>query len=498
MLIPANRIWTALNEEFAKLQAYIADSSVDGSAAMSIANALQLLFNRETGGVAALHARAAQLDAVLARMQDTLSAAAPQAVEDLAVIRASLHAMKDGGHALPACENAWRDALVRLQAVVASVNAQAALPASVKAALARELAAWESAYLLAHTGQGDEAASTGQSTEITRENLSAYLQDRFDEPGLRVSAFQPLAGGYGKQTVLFDVEGKALSGSFVMRRDIGSKPSVANDCHLIRDEFPVIKAAHARGFPAPDAVWLDTAHRLLPGGDFIVMRRSPGKLPGNFFGARSQVPASLASSLADVMAQLHTMQPLTELGDLTESICTQRWNLSRGECTALYIRSWYELYLKTEHTPSPALTAIYGWLLDNVPMRAGRPSLLHGDIGFHNFLFDDDRLSAVLDWEFAHVGDPAEELGYVSVTVGGSLDWAQLMQRYIEGGGEPVDDATMRFFKVWAYARNATGANLLSTLFSTGHAADLKLAILPVAHIPHFIRGAQALIDERA
>lgn len=496
MLIPANRIWTALNEEFAKLQTYIADSNVDGSAAMSIANALQLLFNRETGGVAAFQARAGQLDTVLAQMQDMLRDCAPQAVSELGAIRASLSAMKEGAQSVPACESVWRDALGQLQATVARVNTQGTLQASTKAALSRTLAEWESGYLLAQTGSGSDEASTAKATEITRENLSAYLQDRFDEPGLRVSAFQPLAGGYGKQTVLFDVEGKALSGSFVMRRDIGSKPSVANDCHLIRDEYPVIKAAHARGFPAPEAVWLDTEHRLLPGGDFIVMRRSPGKLPGNFFGARSQVPESLATSLADVMAQLHTIEPLTELGDLTESICTQRWNMSRGECTALYIRSWYELYLKTENTPSPALTAIYGWLLDNVPMRAGRPSLLHGDIGFHNFLFDEDRLSAVLDWEFAHVGDPAEELGYVNVTVGNSLDWAQLMQRYVEGGGEPVDDATMRFFKVWAYARNATGANLLSTLFATGHAADLKLTILPVAHIPHFIRGAQALIDE--
>ncbi len=69
------------------------------------------------------------------------------------------------------------------------------------------------------------------------------------------------------------------------------------------------------------------------------------------------------------------------------------------------------------------------------------------------------------------------------------------MARYTAGGGEAVDEKTLRFFQVWAYMRNATASNLCSALFIKGHYNELKLTFLPVAHFPNFIRGAQALID---
>lgn len=494
MLIPANRIFDALHSEFDKLRTLFSDSNIDGSAAQAIANGLLMLTNREFGGIVALQRRLDDLDTLAAEIGTMLGNADPEVSRTLTEVRRSVVDIK----VLPSLvelEQGWRAALVQLQACVAAINASAVLPQAAKGAAQKALVAWESAYLKAQGFPLNTEDKQSGAFDITHDRLTAYLRDRFDEPTLEVTGFHPLAGGFGKQTVLFDVTGKALSGSFVMRRDIGSRPSVANDCHMIRDEYHVIKAVFERGFPAPDALWLDTEHRLLPGGDFIIMRRSSGKLPGNFFGARTAIPSNLTTALAEVMAQLHTIPPLTELGNLTDSIRTERWALTRGECTARYIRAWYELYLREEHTPSPGLTAIFGWLLDNVPDREGAPALLHGDIGFHNFLFDDDRLSVVLDWEFAHIGDPAEELGYVKVTVGGTIDWDQLMARYVAAGGEAVDEKTMRYFQIWAYARNAASANLISTLFANGHASDLKLAILPVVHIPHFIEAAQALID---
>ena len=215
------------------------------------------------------------------------------------------------------------------------------------------------------------------------------MRDRFAEPGLTVSTFRQLPGGFGKETILFGVEGRALSGEYVMRRDPGANQSLTNDCHAVMLEYPVMRATFERGFPAPDALWLDTDHALLPGGDFIVMRKSPGELGGNFFGATAQASPQLADSLADITARLHTLEPLRELGDLASFLRTDLWDLSRGEATRRYIAGWREYYLAESHTPSPALLAIYGWLLANVPDRAGRAALVHGDIGFHNFLFDD-------------------------------------------------------------------------------------------------------------
>ena len=495
MLQPADKVWHAISGEFRRLCSTIPDANTDGSVAQAIGYGLRLLQNREHGGLQFLHGQLDQLDLTLRVIDELLKGAGDAKTSELARLQARLVQARKLQNAVDV-EREWRSILTELQSLLSGLNATRAAPRTTRDEITRRLVAWESADLLSQIGP--EQSNSGQrpgAVQFNQENFSAYLQDRFQEPGMRLTSLQLLAGGFGKETTVFEVEGRALSGSYVIRRDLGENAGLENDCHQISREYPVIRAARAHGFPAPDAVWLDTEHKLLPGGDFIVMRRSPGKIAGSFFGAQTRLPEGLGDALADILARLHGLPPLVELGDLTDSIRLDLWNLSRRDCIERYIRNWYDYFLGEEHTPSPALVSLYGWLLDNVPNRSGKPVLLHGDVGFNNFLFHEGSLSAVLDWEFAHIGDPAEDIGYVKVTVGESVDWNRLMERYIAAGGAPVDPETLRFFQVWAYVRNASAANVISTRFTTGRAGDLKLAMLPHAHFPHFIRRALALID---
>ncbi|MFT4052917.1 MAG: phosphotransferase [Novosphingobium sp.] len=485
MLLPASRVLEALRLEFARLMPLLADSGVDGSGAYSVAHALGLLHAREAAGVDFVKAQFVRLGETLDQLGDAIDAAATRGLIDRAGSLDNLSAL----------EALWIETLGQAQAAVSAAVA-APRTAEQRRSLIAALVAWETAdremQIAAQTGAIEDS-----ETEITKDKLTAYLRDRFGEDDLQVTSVQPLAGGFGKQTIIFAAEGKALSGEYVIRRDIGENAGLDTSCHLIHREYPVIRAAFEQGFPAPDALWLDTEHRLLPGGHFIVMRRAPGKVAGNFFGAQTTIPDDLADILADKMAQLHRIEPLRELGDLTDTIRTELWDLPLQDCVASYIRNWYEFYLREQHTPSPALVALYGWLLDNIPDSPGVPRLIHGDIGFHNFLLHEGRMSALVDWEFAHIGDPAEELGYVKVTVGQSLDWDRFMARYQAAGGKAVSDDALRFYGVWAYVRNASGANILSTRLVSGLADDLKLSILPYMHIPPFLKGAQALIEQK-
>ena len=48
-----------------------------------------------------------------------------------------------------------------------------------------------------------------------------------------------------------------------------------------------------------------------------------------------------------------------------------------------------------------------------VPGLAGDgPVLVHGDFGPQNVLIDDGRITALVDWEFAHIGQPVEDLAW--------------------------------------------------------------------------------------
>ncbi len=486
MLLPADRLLTALAAEFARLTPLLADSGTDGSAAQSVGAAILLLANREKGGTAFVDDQFASLTSLLGVVEQLTG------VTNSAILANIAAAIALTG--FDAKETAWRGLLSDMQTYAQNIAANTSLSAAKRNAVSAAFVSWEAGDRQAQIAPAQDTAGA-ESVRITRENLTAYLQHRFSEPGMTVTSVTPLAGGFGKETTLFEVTGQALSGAFVMRRDLAGGASITNDCHRNIMEYPVIKAAHARGFPAPDAVWLDTEHAMLPGGDFIIMRKSPGKIGGNFFGAQTAIPDDLVDSLAKIMAGLHTLEPLTELGDLNPAVNTALWTKSRSESAADYISGWQDYFLSNNHTPSPSLMALFGWLLDNVPPRKGRSVLLHGDFGFHNFLFDDGRLSAVLDWEFAHIGDPAEELGYVRETIGNSIDWDRLMTNYIAEGGDPVDDTTLRYFRVWAHVRNAAASNLVGANFIAGLADDLKLTFLPYFHFPMFIKAAQALID---
>ena len=53
----------------------------------------------------------------------------------------------------------------------------------------------------------------------------------------------------------------------------------------------------------------------------------------------------------------------------------------------------------------------FAWLKRNQP-KACRRRLVHGDYRLGNFLEQNDRITAILDWELVHLGDPVEDLGW--------------------------------------------------------------------------------------
>lgn len=472
MLLPIDRLVAALNRDYAKLLPQLPDNNTDGSSAQAIGHALQLLQARRRG------------PEWLAQVREDYTAMLEQ-VRAIAPTAGEMPELPDD------IDAAWT-ALARAGEALMIALGRAPLSAADRARLCALATDWEEKAVSTQLDGGnvDEEADH----RITAPRLESYLRDRFGDPSIAVDRFQPLPGGFGKETLIFAASGEALSGEFVIRRDPGESIILSNDCHSVTREYPVVRAARDRGFPAPDALWVETGHAAVPGGDFMVMRRSPGALGGNVFGARGTIGPGLAATLAGVAARLHTLPPLTELGTISSSIAPDMWQLSRGEATARYIRGWYDFWRSEAHAASPALAAIYGWLLDRVPDRPERASLLHGDIGFHNFLFDEGELTAVLDWEFAHVGDPAEELGYVKGTVGGALDWEAFMAAYVAAGGDPIDERTLHYFHVWGYARNASASNIMIERFANGTTGDLKITVLPHQHYVRFIRGAQALI----
>ena len=63
----------------------------------------------------------------------------------------------------------------------------------------------------------------------------------------------------------------------------------------------------------------------------------------------------------------------------------------------------------------PLTTYGLDWLRRFAPEKVARVSLVQGDTGPVNFMFQGDRVSSVIDWELGHWGDPMEDLGNIVV-----------------------------------------------------------------------------------
>jgi len=69
-------------------------------------------------------------------------------------------------------------------------------------------------------------------------------------------------------------------------------------------------------------------------------------------------------------------------------------------------------------------------------------ALCHGDLSIGNILWDGDAV-ALIDWEFARDGDPAEDIAYLAAEQHLSPDLiADIAEAYVAAGGDP-----------WAFAR---------------------------------------------
>jgi aminoglycoside phosphotransferase (APT) family kinase protein len=106
--------------------------------------------------------------------------------------------------------------------------------------------------------------------------------------------------------------------------------------------------------------------------------------------------------------------------------------------------------------PAPLATWALRWLRENVPPDGDWPVVLvHGDAGPGNFMFDADRVVAVMDWEMAHYGDAHDDLGWVYVRAV-QEPFPSMPDRiadYEAAAGRRVDLARLRYFRVLAQAR---------------------------------------------
>jgi aminoglycoside phosphotransferase (APT) family kinase protein len=256
--------------------------------------------------------------------------------------------------------------------------------------------------------------------------------------GRRVESLRLLPGGASKEAWAVDADGSRL----LVRRAGGG---VIHEATLsLEQEFQVLEAAHEAGVKVPrPVVYLGE----LGGREAFAMERIDGETIGRRI-ARDP-PAGLDVQLAEELAKIHAIPaerlPFLRSGDVLE-------------------RFEHELDLVGE--PHPAIEYGLWWL------RGRRPEPLpdvvsHGDFRIGNVVVSKRGLESLLDWEFAHLSDPREDLAWPIVRawrfgaderrLGGVGELEPYLERYAELTGREVDAEELYWWEVLGNVKWAVG-----------------------------------------
>jgi aminoglycoside phosphotransferase (APT) family kinase protein len=252
----------------------------------------------------------------------------------------------------------------------------------------------------------------------------------------------PIPGGASRQTWLVDSE----RGRWVLRRDPEGSVSLVP----IADEFALISRAAEAGVPVPEPIALEPAGgRLGSAGMLMAFVEGTSVAPRilrkpEYEEARGRLTVQLGQALGRV----HSIDPGALDGVVPKS---------DGDPALAQIEEW-ERQLDEIGEPLPAVELGLRWLRAHAPEPA-EASLVHGDFRLGNFIVDGDGLAAVIDWELAHLGDPAEDIGWLCIRswrfgnddqpVAGVGAVDEFLSAYESAGGAPIERDRIRYWEAF-------------------------------------------------
>jgi len=216
--------------------------------------------------------------------------------------------------------------------------------------------------------------------------------------------------------------------------------------HDMAREYTVISALHGSAVPVPEPVALCTEAAVL-GQPFYLMSFIDGivlEKPGLVPDRRSAARAS--ELLVDTLVALHRIDPVqVGLADFGRPDGFLQRQVAR----------WHKQFQASVPEGMPIEDEVARRLKHTVPPQR-KAGIVHGDYRLTNVLFAPtfDRISAVVDWEMATLGDPLTDLGLLFVyhSQAGSGDSVmpnfpseqgfftpqQLLDRYAERTGQAL------------------------------------------------------------
>jgi aminoglycoside phosphotransferase (APT) family kinase protein len=305
-----------------------------------------------------------------------------------------------------------------------------------------------------------------------------------------------LPGGQSNLTARIEgADGRTL----VLRR--APLGRLEHGAHDVLREGRVLTALAGTGVPVPAVLGLEPDPDVT-GAPFLAMAVAPGRVvrsAADLADLAPSVRSAAAEGLTGALAALHALDPDDiGLGDLA----------SRSPHVPRLLRRWAGQLAEAREAERAVLERGRDALAAAAPA-SGPARLVHGDYRLDNVVVDpgSGRVTAVLDWELATLGDALTDLGTLLTSwteprdpvapfpdpaslAEGMPDRTALVAAYAAAtsrhGGAAPDDATVRFHTAlahWKLACIAEGVHRRRAAgqYGSPEVADIGVLVLPLA-----------------
>lgn len=305
------------------------------------------------------------------------------------------------------------------------------------------------------------------------DRLAALMSD-----GAVIADLKLISGGNARRAWSFDaLAGDGKVQPCILLAQVAGK-HVDSDT---AEEYRVLRAMNGHGLCVPSALALD-ADGAVAGGPALVLERMNGEVSAvEFLKLDEQTGRNAVAALAGVTAEIHAF-------DWMAAGLTSR-------CPLDEILLWESRFLAHRLEPLPALAYLFRWLKAQLPAPS-RLSLVHGDLRPGNFLFEGVRVNALLDWEMAHVGDPAEDIAWVYRALW-SPEQFMGIEQFAEIHGLGVPFRNILFYRIFSEVKFATISVCAAASFARGDTGNLR-HIDRAAKIPECVRLCFDWIDSES
>ena len=296
------------------------------------------------------------------------------------------------------------------------------------------------------------------------ERIRAWVAEELGDPGVKIEGLRRTSAGFSRENWVFDAVHARGREALIARRDpLGSV--LRTDREI---EGAILRALEHTDVPAPKVRWLDVEGTRL-GRPTVVMERAEGDC--DWFVLNGDRPletrVEIAHRLYDRLADIHLVDwRALGLGDVFDD---------PGDRAALAAVDHWEGELRAVQLEGePELEVVLMWLRANAPASIAT-TLVHGDFKAGNVLLTGDDVTLVLDWETVHLGDPQEDLGWVTNPL-------RAREHRIEGVWEP-DDLIARWESRTGLKSNPDAIRWWRVL------ANFKLCVIVLTGTHAFVNG---------